>query len=86
MDVIYTTGIFLFGVIPHFTNDTKTIIYAAAQYVVCDTLAASYVFNATTHTSEPAPLVGGNSYTAPKALTDHTLVPAATTPVLLGPF
>lgn len=40
LDVTYTATIFVFGVLPHFTNDSDTILYAAAQYVICDTIAA----------------------------------------------
>ena len=61
LDVAYTAGIFSYGVIPHFTDDTESILYAASQYVICDTLAASYVFSATTHSTDPMPLVSDNS-------------------------
>ena len=56
LDVAYTVGIFAFGVLPHFTNNTESILYAAAQYVVCDTVACSYVSNATSHQKDPEPL------------------------------
>jgi hypothetical protein len=74
LDVIYTTGIFSFGIIPHYTDDTESVLFAAAQFVICDTVAASYVANETTHTNDPAPLSsyhpvpGPNSIADPKAL------------------
>ena len=61
LDVVYTTGIFAFGVIPHFTNDTESILYAAAQYVVCDTIACSYVLAATSHKEVPEPLASAKA-------------------------
>jgi hypothetical protein len=54
LDVAYATGIFSFGVIPHFTNDTESILYAAAQFVICDTVAANYVAHTTTPIDPPA--------------------------------
>jgi hypothetical protein len=56
LDVAYTVGIFSFGVIPHLTNDAETILFAASQYVVCDTVASSYVYSITNHVSDPVPL------------------------------
>ena len=53
LDVAYATGIFSFGVIPHFTNDTESILYAAAQFVICDTVAANYVAHSTTPIDPP---------------------------------
>ena len=60
LDIVYTTGIFVFGVLPHFTNDTESILYAAAQYVVCDTIACSYVSATTSHKEDPSPLASAN--------------------------
>ena len=44
-DIAYTTGIFTFGVLQHFTSDTESILYAAAQFVICDTITSNYVSN-----------------------------------------
>jgi hypothetical protein len=41
VDIVYTTTIFSFGVLPHFTNHIDSILYAAAQYVICDTVAST---------------------------------------------
>jgi hypothetical protein len=45
MDVTYTSLVFMFAVIPHYTKDTDTILYAAAQYVICNTIASNTVLN-----------------------------------------
>jgi hypothetical protein len=63
LDVTYTTVIFSFGVVPHFTNEAETTLYAAAQYVICDTIAYNSIMSvtavvtaiATNPLSEPAP-------------------------------
>ena len=55
-DVAYTVGIFSFGVISHFTNDTETILFATAQFVICDTVAAAYVASYMEHPTDPKPL------------------------------
>jgi hypothetical protein len=47
-DIAYTTGTFTFGIIPHFQNDTESVLYAAAQFVICDTITANY----TSHQSD----------------------------------
>jgi hypothetical protein len=43
IDVVYTTLIFIFGMIPHYTDLMDTVLYAAAQYVICDTVASTCV-------------------------------------------
>jgi hypothetical protein len=45
LDITYTTIIFSFGVLPHFTNDAETTLYAAAQYIICDTIAYNSVIS-----------------------------------------
>ena len=45
LDITYTALIFAFGVLPHYTNDADTTLYAAAQYVVCDAIAANCVMS-----------------------------------------
>ena len=45
LDVVYTALIFSFGVLPHYTNVADTTLYAAAQYVVCDAIAANCVIS-----------------------------------------
>ena len=44
-DKAYTTGIFTFGVMQHSKSDTASVLYAAAQFVICDTITANYVSN-----------------------------------------
>jgi hypothetical protein len=46
MDVTYTALVFLFAVLPHYTNDMDTVLYTAAQYVICDTIASNAVLSA----------------------------------------
>jgi hypothetical protein len=41
LDVTYTAMIFSFGVLPHFTANAETILYTAAQYMVCDMVATN---------------------------------------------
>lgn len=45
MDVTYTALVLLFAVLPHYGNDTETILYTAAQYVICDTIASNLVLS-----------------------------------------
>ena len=45
LDVVYTALIFSFGVIPHYTKVTDTTLYAAAQYMICDAIAANSVIS-----------------------------------------
>ncbi|KAJ1468561.1 hypothetical protein T484DRAFT_1755029 [Baffinella frigidus] len=46
LDVTYTATIFSFGILPHFTNESEVVLYAAAQYVVCDTIASNWARSA----------------------------------------
>jgi len=55
-DMVYTLAVFSFGVIPHFTDDTETILFITSQYVICDTVAAAYVSSRKDHPSDPKPL------------------------------
>jgi hypothetical protein len=41
LDVTYTAMTFAFGVLPHFTANAETILYASAQYMVCDMIATN---------------------------------------------
>lgn len=55
LDILYTVTIFSFGVLPHFTSDSDTTLYAAAQFVVCDAIAAACVVNVDLNASPPPP-------------------------------
>ena len=54
LDIIYTVTIFSFGVLPHFTNDSDTVLYAAAQFVICDTIASTCTTSKSTAIDSPA--------------------------------
>jgi hypothetical protein len=45
LDVAYTVTIFHSGILAHYSNQAEIILYAAAQYVVCDTIAFKYVLH-----------------------------------------
>lgn len=45
MDVTYTALVFLFAVLPHYDNLSDTVLYTAAQYVICDTVASNAVLS-----------------------------------------
>jgi hypothetical protein len=45
MDISYTAIVFLFAVMPHYASDSETVLYAAAQYVICDTIASNSVLS-----------------------------------------
>jgi hypothetical protein len=46
VDFTYTVLVFMFGVLPHFGHDDESILYAAAQYTICDMVAANCVISA----------------------------------------
>jgi hypothetical protein len=45
IDFTYTALVFTFGVLPHYDHDDETVLYAAAQYIVCDAVAANCVMS-----------------------------------------
>jgi hypothetical protein len=45
VDFTYTALVFTFGVLPHYGNDDESMLYAAAQYIVCDMVAANCVLS-----------------------------------------
>ncbi|KAJ1470480.1 hypothetical protein T484DRAFT_1753831 [Baffinella frigidus] len=55
LDVVYTVTVFTFGVLPHFTNDAEIVLYTAAQYMVCDTIAANYILDVSNEHPETPP-------------------------------
>jgi hypothetical protein len=81
LDVTYTSTIFVFGVLTHFANNSDTLLYAAAQYVICDTIASTCVVRAPKtqtplHNIPPEP----NAQTQPTG----AIVPPAPGPVQVG--
>jgi hypothetical protein len=41
LDMTYTALLFFFGVFPHYADGVDAVLYAVAQYVVCETIAAN---------------------------------------------
>jgi len=41
LDLTYTSLLFFFGVLPHTSEGVDAVLYAVAQYVVCETIAAN---------------------------------------------
>jgi hypothetical protein len=41
LDMTYTALLFFFGVFPHYADGVDAALYAVAQYVVCETIAAN---------------------------------------------
>ena len=41
LDLTYTALLFFFGVLPHYADDADAVLYAVAQYVVCEAIAAN---------------------------------------------
>ncbi|KAJ1468659.1 hypothetical protein T484DRAFT_3629593 [Baffinella frigidus] len=92
LDAIYTTLVFTFGVLPHHTNRADTILYAAAQYVVCDAVAFNCVM--TTSATEAAADLAATAAAdlAATAATDlaadkekHTLPQTPPPPLMMRP-
>jgi hypothetical protein len=74
LDIAYTTGIFTFGVMQHFENDTESVLYAAAQFVICDTITANYVSHETDTKIVDGTPVEGSSATN-KSIPDGKSIP-----------
>jgi hypothetical protein len=70
IDFTYTALVFTYGVLPHYGHDNETVLFAAAQYVICDTVAANCVISAAAAALEaaappqPADSKNGNSTVA----------------------
>jgi hypothetical protein len=95
LDLTYTVTIFSFGILPHFTNDAEIVLYAAAQYMVCDTIAANCILdasaleNVTPVAPEPTAAAAAAAAAAPapaKAIpAPVTFTPAPSMPQGVGP-
>ncbi|KAJ1467804.1 hypothetical protein T484DRAFT_1755583 [Baffinella frigidus] len=66
LDVAYTATIFSFGILPHFTSESDVVLYSAAQYVICDTVASNWAHSAAV-LAELLPPTGETAPAAPAA-------------------